>query len=472
MQIQKYIFVIFCLVVFKNHSQNKKFIFGNNDVPQSLLLNPGEEVSYKKHIGIPFVSGLYFNIGSNNLTVKDIVSDDGVDINDKIRNLIFKLKSTDYITVNEQVDVINIGYKLKNDKDYLNFGFYQEFDFVAYYPKDLAVLFYQGNTDINGNIELNSNTNFNQISFKGQAFGVFHAGISRKINKRLNVGARVKLYSGSFNVQSVNNKGSFSTVLGENNMYQHQLNNVSFLAQSSGILKDDEVSFSAKSLMSNLFVGGNFGLGVDVGFSYRLNERTSLSASALDIGFISYSKDVSSYSIKGNYAFEGIGLLFPEQDQPISYWEDLILDFDEQLVREEKHKTYISFPSAKINAGLLYGFGKQIRMLSNSISCNTNKGFSVSKYQNEIGAQFYSILRPQFPQMAATVFYNRRLGTFLKTKISYTIDNYSFSNVGFGFSTQINKLNFYAAVDNILGYEDLFNSKKTSFSLGANLIFD
>lgn len=471
MKLQKYIFFFLCFAVFQSYGQNRKFLFGNSDIPQSLLLNPGAEVHYEKHIGIPFLSGLYFNVGSNNLTVKDLFSNDGIDINDKLRNQIFELKSTDFITINEQLDIINIGYRLQNNRDYLSFGFYQELDFIGYYPKDLAILFYQGNTDENGDILLNTNTNINQLSFKGQSFGVFHVGISRKINNRLNIGARAKLYSGVFNAQSLNNSGNFTSTLGTDNIYRHELQNLDYKFQSSGLLKDNKFNLSPNNFVKNFFSGGNLGLGLDLGVTYNLSEKIKISASALDIGFISYSRDVTTYTNKGDYTLEGIGLLFPEDD-PIPYWERLIVDFDEQIKRENNNKTYISWASVKLNAGLTYGFGKQIRRLSTEIDCHANNGFSLYDYQNEVGFQFYSIFRPLLPQIATTVFFKRRISNFLQAKVTYTLDNYSFANLGLGFSARVNKFNFYASADNLLGYADLYNSKKISLSLGANLIFD
>ena len=455
----------------ESYAQNKKFLYGNSDIPQSLLLNPGAEVNYEKHIGIPLLSGLYFNVGSNNLTVSNLFANDDIDINDKLRDQLFRMKSTDFVTINEQIDVINIGYKLQTDTDYFSFGFYQELDFIGYYPKDLAVLFYQGNTDENGNIILNTNTNINQLSFKGQAFGVFHAGISRRINSQLNVGVRAKLYSGIFNAQSLKNSGNFTTTLGADNIYRNELQNLDYKFQSSGLLKDNQFSLSGKSLLTNFFSGGNLGLGMDVGFTYRLSEKTKVSASLLDLGFVSYSKNVTTYTNKGDYTLEGIGLLFPEND-PIPYWENLVVDFDQQIERRENDKTYISWMSAKLNASLNYGFGKQIRRISTETDCHANNGFSLFDYQNEVGVQFYSIFRPKLPQLAATLFYSRRINNFLQAKVTYSVDNYTFSNIGLGFSTRIGKFNFYASADNLLGYSNLYNSKKVSVGLGANLIFD
>ncbi len=61
---------------------------------------------------------------------------------------------------------------------------------------------------------------------------------------------------------------------------------------------------------------------------------------------------------------------------------------------------------------------------------------------------------------------------FLKTKVTYTADSQSFSNIGIGFSAQIGKFNMYASADNILSYANIYDSKKIGILFGMNLIFD
>jgi len=88
------------------------------------------------------------------------------------------------------------------------------------------------------------------------------------------------------------------------------------------------------------------------------------------------------------------------------------------------------------------------------------------------GLQIFSVLRSKGPQFAATVFYYRRLASFLKAKATYTIDPYSFSNVGLGLVTDVGALNFYASADNFLSYNNIAKAKQLSLQLGFNLKFD
>ena len=229
--------------------------------------------------------------------------------------------------------------------------------------------------------------------------------------------------------------------------------------QSSGLFKNDDFNLTQKNSISNLFSGSNLSLGFDTGFTYRFNKRVKISAGILDIGFIRNSKEVNSLKMSGDYSFDGIGLL-ESDDEPFSYWEDFKLDFYEQVNREELSDAYFSSLTAKLNASVNYGFGKEIIKLSNAKDCHANTGFSSYNYQNELGVQLYSVFRPKLPQTAVTLYYSRRVANFLHAKLTYTADSYSYSNIGLGFSTQIKKLNLYASADNLLGYSDLYNTKK------------
>ncbi len=463
-------FLIFLFIIFLKtftFAQNKQFLYGFQEIPQALLENPGSEVNFVKHIGIPFLSGVHIMAGTSNNLISNLFANDEIDIEDKLQRILFRLNSNDFISINEQLEIINIGFKLKNDRDYLSVGFYQEFDLISYYPKELAILFYQGNTDGNGNIDLNKSHNIKDVRFKSEMIGVFHAGISRKISDKLSIGARAKIYSGGFNIQSLNNKGSISTRLDQNNNYQHLLSNVDVTFRSSGFTKTSNNSFIADAV-KNIFFGGNLGLGFDAGFTYHLKENITLLGSVLDIGFISYSKDITTYKINGDIEINNIGLLDPPLDETLDYWDVRSEAINSQIPKDTIHSTYVSFRSPKINAAFQYKFGNHYRQAA----CSTSSYSKQRGYQNEIGIQLYTIFRSKQPQLASTLYYSRSMTKFLKTKVTYTADSQSFSNIGIGFSAQIGKFNMYASADNILSYANIYDSKKIGILFGMNLIFD
>ncbi len=467
MKIQKILFILILFSCLRITSQNKQFLYGFKEIPQSLLENPGGEVNFDKHIGIPFLSGIYVNATSSNKLISNLFAKE-VDLNANYQAIIHELSSKDFLAIHEQVEVLNIGYRLKNTKDYISFGFYQELDLIAYHPKDFAVLYYQGNYDTNGNIVSNRRLNLEDINYKGEAFGVFHVGVSRKVNKKLNIGARVKLYSGAYNTQSISNRGTITIQQDNNNNFQTVLNGVDAKFSNSGLTEISKGNIISTAIKNGLS-GGNLGLGLDLGFTYHFRDDLTLLGSVLDLGFINYSKDINTYSISGDIEINGLDIFNPPNDKPLDYWKDIKVDIDAQISMDTLHFSYISFRPPKVYTSLFYKFGRYNRR---SGSCAIGENLNNKAYLNEVGVQLYSIFRVVKPQLAASLFYTRRITKFLKTKVTYTVDSYSFYNVGVGVSSQLGKFNFYTAVDNLFGVTDMYNSKKITLSLGMNLIFE
>ncbi|MBK5214615.1 MAG: hypothetical protein JJE55_13250 [Flavobacteriaceae bacterium] len=452
-------------------SQNKQILYGFDDIPQSLMLNPGSKVLQKKHYGIPFLSQIHFNGGSSGVSVYDIFKNGSDNINDRITHKIFEMKNTDFFTATQQLELLSYGWRAKNEI-YFSAGIYQEFDFITYFPRDLAILAWEGNRDY-----LGYEFDLGEISTTGDFTMVYHIGLNKKISEKLTVGARLKLYSSMFSFRSVNNAGTFVTNLGDDNsvnIYEHTVKNADVLVQTSGYASLRELDGAGQvtsEILGRALFGGNIGVGVDLGFNYDINEDWTLSASALDVGAIFHTKDVESYHAHGTYTLNGINLLFPplNQGEPtFPYYTNLEDEVEREIPIDTLHNGYTQFRPVKINAGLSFGFGR----FNASGACDCLNSGGEKLHKQDVGLQFYSIFRPKGPQMAGTLFYHRRFTEFLSAKATYTVDSYSYSNVGLGFSADIGKINFYLAADNLLKYSNLAKAKSLSLQLGFNIIID
>lgn len=463
-----FVYIIF-FIGFSSISQNKQILYGFDEIPQSLLINPGARILQKKHYGIPFFSHVHFNAGSSGVSVYDIFKEGNDDINDRITQKIFEMKNTDFFTATEQLELINFGWRSKNDV-YFSGGIYQEFDFITYFPRDLAILAWEGNNDY-----LDYEFDLGEISNTGDFLMVYHFGFNKKIGDRLTIGARLKLYSSMFSYESVDNSGTFVTRLSDEtseNIYEHTIENADVTVHTSGYASLRELDGAGEvtsEILGRAIFGGNIGVGVDLGFTYEINDAWSLSASALDVGAIFHSKDIESYRAHGNYTLDGINLIFPalgDNETAIPYYTNLEDEIEREIPIDTLHARYTQLRPIKVNAGLSLDLDKL-----NSCGCNyLNKG---SKEQSQaLGLQFYGVFRPKGLQMAGTFFYYRRLTEFLSAKATYTIDSYSFSNVGLGVSANIGRTNFYLAVDNLLKYGNLAKAKSLSLQLGFNIIID
>jgi hypothetical protein len=78
---------------------------------------------------------------------------------------------------------------------------------------------------------------------------------------------------------------------------------------------------------------------------------------------------------------------------------------------------------------------------------------------------------PKSPLYALTAFYKRNFSRSFQMKATYTVDSFSFTNLGLGMSTKVGPVNFYVLADNLLSYADVSKANSLSFQLGLNVIF-
>ena len=466
---KRLIIIILIFVVHHAFAQNKQLLFGFTDIPQSVLINPSTTLDNDLYIGFPLISHIHANFGSSGMSAFDLFADDGRDFNTKLQSLVLRLDDKDFFTATQQIDLFSGGFTFGRGLEknrYLSFGMYVETDVIAYHPKDYAVLAFEGNAS-----HINRVFDLSDLNVSGEVVSVFHVGVTKEVNKKLTIGARGKIYSSVFNVNSTSNRGSFVTQEGQNNLLTHTFN-LGLSVNTSGIssLIDDEnsdISNDIKTLRKRLLFGGNLGLGLDLGLTYEASDQLIYEASLLDLGFIRHTKDLESYSLNGSYVYEGINPLFPEVSNGQTaedYWNEVADNFEDLFEVDTTVTKYTTWRPLKINAAVRYKFGKK-----NGEDCNCLS--EDGGYLNAVGAQLYAIKRPKAPQFALTAFYYRRLFDGLDIKATYTIDSYSFKNVGLGLSTNIGPLNFYLLADNLLDYQNLAKAQSASLQFGLNFVF-
>ncbi len=452
------LFFLLILSIAKGIGQNKQVLYNFAELPQTLLSNPGTEVKYKSHFGVPLFSGFSMDFGSSGFVLTDLFSIDNNNINDKISSVLNNLTTKDFVKFNSQREIITAGFRV--DDAYVSFGFYKEIDAIVYYPKDVITLLNEGNAAY-----LNKRFRFSQLLYKADIVGVIHAGITKKVSKKLTMGGRFKIYSSALNAESIGNTGTFTTAEGTDNIYKHYLNNININIKSSGLVGvDDEFIDQPSAYLNNTFLGDNLGVGFDVGATYHITPQLEFSGSILDFGFVHHKKNIKNFTAVGSFFTEGINLQY-DSNNPKNYWQELSDNFEEQIPANGNGDSYISWRPTKLNAAMKYSFGEK---RSEICYDDTYKIF----YTDAVGVQLYSVFRPLSPQLAFTAFYQKSITNKFHTKLTYTADDLSYHNIGAGFSAQYGKVNLYGMLDNILEYTNLSSANSLSFQLGMNVIFN
>lgn len=434
-------------------SQNKQILYNFTSIPQSLMINPGSDMKYNWFVGIPLLSGLSSNVGSTNLAAFDLFANNGIDFNDKLKEVIFSSTRKDKIAINQQLEIFSGGVKLGDWQkgSYLSFGMYQEMDFLTYIPKDYAIMALYGNNDYIGKVY-----DFGDLNTKGELLSVFHLGYHKNINEKLIVGLRGKIYSSIFNISSTHNSGDFYTIQ-DGNSYYEQVFNPDVLINTSGVANFADNGKS--TIIKNAFLGGNLGLGLDVGATYYFKKNIQITASAIDIGFISHTKEVENYKYKGYYKNDGVNPDFILENGG----GDILKEFNEAIPLDTLYTKYTTLRPMKFNSSIQYSFG-------NGKKSTCDCAGKESNYTNAIGAQIFVMPTPRSPFVAFTTYYRRKFFDSIDLKATYTLDSFSKKNIGLGVSNTFGMINFYLLADNLLEYKDISKANSVSFQFGFNII--
>ncbi|SDL47639.1 hypothetical protein SAMN04488034_104220 [Salinimicrobium catena] len=440
------------------YAQNKQLLYNVNSLPQNLMANPGGEVRFDMHAGVPFFSQISFSAGSSGVSLYDIFGEGNGTVNENIDRSLSRISDRDFFTVRNQLELLFLGWRDKK-RNYFSAGIYQESDVFAYFPKDLAVLAWEGN-------ENQKNFHLSDLAFTGEVLNVFHFGVSHYWNRDLSIGIRGKLYSGIINVRSIDNNGDFFTYgSSENGVSRPNLRKVDVLLRTAGLgpfLNENKMTNKElfNHFRSQAFLGGNLGVGVDIGFTYFLTDQYRLTGSLLDIGMLKHTEDVRTFRYYGDYDSNQESTLDP--DHPDSG------ELGEYFHEEELSDPYISTRPVKLNASFDYGFEEDLYLAA----CDYRERRPRRRYRNHVGLQLFSMKRPRGLVNAATVYFDRKFSQNFFGKVTYTVDSFSYSNVGLLVSGRFSNFNLYLAADNLLDYSNLAKARNASVQLGFQFIFD
>lgn len=451
--------IILLLCCLTATAQNKQLLYNFTAIPQSAMVNPGADLKHNNFIGIPLLSGVSTNFGSTAFSAYDLFANNGTSFNDKLRNTLDKVSSNDRVLLNEQVEILSAAFKIGrwDQKNYLSFGVYQEFDFVSFVPKDPAILALYGNSNYIG-----KRFDLSHLNAQAELVTVFHLGFRKEVSDKLILGARGKIYSSIAHAKTTRNSGYILTEEGTGpNVYDQTIaSNVTLNTSAAAkYFEDDYDGNTTNDIIKKAFFGGNLGLGLDLGATYYPKKNIQVTASLLDIGFINHSKEVKNYTYKGFYQYNGINPNFTGPSTSGSTYDE----FKRAVVYDSTTTKYNTLRPIKFNASYQYSYhGK------NDESCNCSP--DSDNYRNAIGAQLFFQTLPKAPTAALTGFYQHTVSNGFQYKATYTIDAYSYTNLGLGIAGNLGKVHAYLLADNLLELRDIAKANAFSLQFGFNIL--
>lgn len=251
-----------------------------------LQLNPAFQPT-RGYVNLPVIGSLQASASSNALGVNDVVdiinSEEDFWDNDKFFS---QLKTDNKVNVNISTDILSFGFYKGKGFWSANIGIRS--DINASIPKTMMEYLRDVNNATSG---LTKGYSIYNQKMNATAYTEIGVGYSREIIKKLTLGAKVKMLLGVANVNMDMQELSIKENLTDADIISHGTLSTSMagvgVKTQTG---DDGREYVEKVDFDKAGVAG-YGMGIDFGATYQLMDNLSLSASLIDLGFISWSKN-------------------------------------------------------------------------------------------------------------------------------------------------------------------------------------
>ncbi|MEI6852118.1 MAG: DUF5723 family protein [Bacteroidota bacterium] len=451
--------IVLCLVSIRTFAQDDMTIYSLNSVPQQYYDNPGLMPVTKYHIGcmpvlfIPILSSNYTSVTNSGFRWDNLMRYDKAkdSLIFDFENTIKKLSKKNYLTLNQQIEWISFGFKIKRTQ-YVNFSFTEKFKFRLTYPKDLISMAGLGNSQFIG-----SEANFDGIGIDMTHYREFAIGYTNQIDNKWTVGGRFKLLFGLSNIWT---KSSDAT-LGVDADYYDLSANSNVIIHTAGPEKIYDVigdttgskKFEMVDVKNYMLNFSNPGFGFDVGANYKIDDKWSVSASLIDFGYIFWKQGTRKYaSTDKSFTFRGIEineLIRNDTAKIQDILSNLVDSIGKIFTIEQENKLYASPLNPKIYISGSYNISKKDRATA---------VFRADIYENTIHPAF-------------TLAYNRTFGNILDVAVSYSYMNRDFLNLGLGSSVRFGPFQIFLATDNLLAAIIPYHTKNINVHFGCNYVF-
>ena len=409
----------------------------NRELWQSHKTNPAFLPAEGLTIGLPGLHNTLFFTGP---TYGDALRQENGGTVLDVDNLIAQLE--DRNLVRENLDIETIGIAFSTGK--WRFGFQHTARFSGFldYPKELPQLVWKGNAQFVGQtIELGNDLQIFSYNEFGLAAAVELAPVT--------LGARVKFLTGIGDVSTAERQSIALTT--DEEFYQltlvsdYQLNTSASFDYES--FNDFQLNYDFGRIDPAELFNNNTGWSVDLGVDVDLG-KLSLAASVVDLGQITWNKEVRNYLSDGTFVYDGLDISQALTGDSVNFSQ--ALDTLEQIFHFDS--TSVSYQTDLPAKVYLSGT------------------FELTDSWRIGGLLFNEWYRgKRFP--AAAVNVQTDLGSWLTVGANYAVYRNTYSNLGLTAILHLGPVQLYALTDNIVAAFHPNESRYFTFRTGLNLRF-
>ncbi len=429
-------FLIFSLSV---RAQQNNTLYLWHDVQESNLLNPAIPVSCKWYVGIPVLSSLHVNYANSSFTFNQLFSKSGSgQYNPDLNGLNDRMHFRNFIGLELHTQLFALGYKYQEYS--IVFSVTEKLNLPITYPKDLINLAIEGNAPFIGD-----NASLRGTGLYLNHYREYAIGISKNPWGDMFVGIRAKLLFGKLNISP--RKADINLHTDENtfdlNFDGGAIINTSLPinAQVTNNMLNSLTYNESVSPVALILNRKNPGIAFDAGMVYPYTDKIQLSASVLDLGLIHWGSNLNTFDATGSFVFTGI------LNSDSSYVQNLSDQFMQQMSFNVYQKKYFTFLPPRFIAGANYTYNKYF-------SAGINGSVLIYKTKT-------------LPTL--TLSGQAKPFNWLGFIASYSIQNYSLNNLGFGFFIGKNPVQLYMVSDNVMAILKPLDTRMVNLRFGLNI---
>jgi hypothetical protein len=420
-------------------------------VHQSDNINPANQNCCNGFYSLPVISGFGINLLNSGFDYNDLIHFGSGNLADSliidIDNVKSKLGKKNYVL--NEINIPIFGFGFHSGRSFLSFEISNKTKTFIAYPENLIALT-SGNAKFIG---ANNPATINKFGPNLLNYYEFAFGWSREITKKLTLGAKLKVLSGTVALQQ--KKSDFKLTTADTTYamsLQTDLNyNISapveFSYDENGMIND--ANYNSSNIVKDITPGKNYGLAIDFGAIYQLTEKIKLYGSITDLGFIRWGTNSTNIFQKGTFEYKGLSLdsVWTQSDyNELQAWGDSLTNFFKFEHADTKFTT-------SLNSNIFIGGSYEITPFLSLALLSRTSLYNKSLHQ------------------AFTFSANFKPLKTLSASLSYSAMNREYKNVGLGLSYRLGPIQLYVVTDNIYTAFMPKNSKIVNVMMGFNMVF-
>ncbi len=410
-----------------------------HQVPESNLLNPAVQAACRWHVGIPALASVHLSYGNTAFTYNDLAGTDTWNL----EGTASQMHRRDLYIAEAAIQLISIGYRHR--LNYFTFRVSEKSQVYSVVPGDLVSLAVFGNGPSVG-----ETLRVRSLRPSGFYQREYAAGISRVLGRRLTAGVRARMvfgkasfYPGSSNLFFHTEESTFNLLL-EGDYTLNSSFPLTITQDPDGNITG--ISLEDLNYTELLLNRGNPGIGLDLGIIYRLDQKITLSASLLDLGFVRWRTDLNTLRTEGSFYFRGVDA--GTDVVSFGYLEELIDSIRSAFTEEVLHQPYVSYTPVQFFLAGTYRLREKVTL--GVVNRNV---------------LLRSKLHTSFTVSVQTALAGRILATG-----SWSYLNNSVANLGAGIAYFGPGIQFHLVTDNLLGIFFPFDSRTLNLRAGISLM--